>query len=96
MALFDDYDDHVDNWNEYLSNVNERYDEMYNLINYNQFTNIEIRRLDRKNSTLLSELEDYKTKYSDLYKKFETVKNDHWEMKTKYAEMYLHAVATQY
>ena len=87
MALFDDYDDHVDNWNEYLSNVNERYDEMYNLINYNQFTNIEIRRLDRKNSTLLSELEDYKTKYSDLYKKFETVKNDYWEMKTKYDKL---------
>ena len=40
MNTYDDSDEHTDNWNEYLTNINERYDQMYSLINYNQFEKI--------------------------------------------------------
>ena len=48
MNTYDDSDEHTDNWNEYLTNINERYDQMYSLINYNQFVNEEVRMLDRR------------------------------------------------
>ena len=41
MDSFEEYSDHTNNWNEYITNINDRYDQIYNLINYNQFVNEE-------------------------------------------------------
>ena len=84
MEPFDDYEDHIDNWNDYISRLNERCDEMYNLINYNQFVNEEVRRMDRKIRFLSKDLEKQRSDYNDLSKKYDSIKENYFEVRDKY------------
>ena len=84
MDTFEDYNDHTNNWNDYISNINDRYDQMYSLINYNQFVNEEIRNMDRKIRFLTKDLEKQKSDNNELVRKYDTVKENYHEIKNKF------------
>jgi len=84
MNTYDDSDEHTDNWNEYLTNINERYDQMYSLINYNQFVNEEVRMLDRRLRYLNKDYDKLKGDYNDLLKRYDNMKDNYNEIKDKY------------
>lgn len=87
MNVYLDSDEHTENWNEYLSNINERYDQMYNLINYNQFINEEVRMMDRRIRFLNKDYDKLKGDYNDLSKRYDNMKDNYNEIKDKYDKL---------
>jgi predicted AAA+ superfamily ATPase len=80
-------DQHSGNWNRYISNVPSRNKHMYNLINYNQFTNDEIRNLENKIITLKEDKEDDRKKYNKLLDKYESLSDDNVILNMKYNQL---------
>ena len=74
----------VDNWNDYLSDIPQRCDHMYNLINYNQFCNEEIRKLERRIKFLKKDLESEIQKSNEFSDKYEDMRREYFLMKDKY------------
>ena len=77
MNTYDDSDEHTDNWNDYLTNINERYDQMYSLINYNQFINEEVRMMDKRIRFLNKDYDKLQGDYNDLIKRYDNVKDNY-------------------
>ena len=74
----------VDNWNDYLSDIPQRCDHMYNLINYNQFCNEEIRKLERRIKFLKKDIELEIQKSNEFSDKYEDMRREYFLMKDKY------------
>ena len=87
MNTYDDSDEHTDNWNDYLTNINERYDQMYSLINYNQFINEEVRMMDKRIRFLNKDYDKLQGDYNDLIKRYDNVKDNYNEIKDKYDKL---------
>lgn len=80
----------INEWKKYLDEIYNRYIEMYNMIYYNQFTNEEIRRLQRtikfiKDDLLIEKIKNGKIKQENkiLSIKVESLKDEKLKYKLK-------------
>ena len=71
------------NWNKYLENSHERNNHMWNSIEYNQFVNEEVRRLNRKIYYLKDDIKNDRDKIDKLVKENDTLTTKLNEFKEK-------------